>query len=50
MLYTVALLDCKTWYEAGYTINGVYLINPDGGIPFAVSCSTLISISYYMYL
>ena len=43
MVYTVALLDCKPWYEAGYTINGVYLINPDGGIPLEVSSSILFS-------
>ena len=28
--------NCKTWYESGYTINGIYLINPDGGTPFKV--------------
>ena len=38
----VVLLNCKTSYEAGNTISGVYLINPDGRIPFEVSCTTLI--------
>ena len=28
--------NCKSWYEAGYTISGIYLINPDGGTPFEV--------------
>ena len=46
----VALLDCKSWYEAGNTTSGVYLINPDRGIPFEVSCSTSIFIFYYMSL
>ena len=46
----VALIDCKTWYEAGYTTSGVYLINPDGGTPFEVSCSRFIFIFYYMSL
>ena len=40
----VALLDCKTLYEAGNTTSGVYFINPDGGTPFEVSCSTSIFI------
>ena len=47
---TIVLLDCKTWYEAGYTTSGVYLINPDGGTSFEVSSSTLIFIFYYIFL
>ena len=49
-LNVIVLSDCKSWYEAGYTISGIYLINPDGGTPFEVSCSTIIFIFHYMSL
>ena len=50
LLYVIALalLDCKSWYEAGYTTSGVHLINPDGGTPFEVNCSILILIFPYV--
>ena len=28
--------NCKTWYESGYIISGIYPINPDGGTSFEV--------------
>ena len=30
--------DCSDWKEDGHKKSGVYLINPDGGIPFNVYC------------
>eukprot|EP00112_Aurelia_sp_Birch-Aquarium-sp1_P014337 Seg3086.3 transcript_id=Seg3086.3/GoldUCD/mRNA.D3Y31 product=Ficolin-2 protein_id=Seg3086.3/GoldUCD/D3Y31 len=30
--------NCDTWRKSGYTRNGVYTINPDGGLPFSVYC------------
>ena len=30
------LVDCKSWFAAGYNINGVYTINPDEQTPFEV--------------
>ena len=50
LLHLIVLLDCKSWYEAGYNISGVYLINPDGETPFEVSCSIRILIFHYMSL
>ena len=52
LLYVIslALPDCKSWYEAGNTTSGVYLINPDGRTPFEVSCNILILIFHYMFL
>ena len=38
----VVLLNYKTWYKASYATSGVYLINPDGGTSFEVSCSIFI--------
>ena len=29
--------DCKSLFETGYDISGVYTVNPDGGTPFEVS-------------
>ena len=34
--YYIAHTDCADWYASGYTISGVYIINPDGGDPFEV--------------
>ena len=28
--------DCKSWFNEGYNINGVYTINPDEQTPFEV--------------
>ena len=52
LLYVIALVppDCKSWYEAGNTTSGVYLINPNVDSPFEVSCSILILIFHYMSL
>eukprot|EP00112_Aurelia_sp_Birch-Aquarium-sp1_P022418 Seg6310.1 transcript_id=Seg6310.1/GoldUCD/mRNA.D3Y31 product=Ryncolin-2 protein_id=Seg6310.1/GoldUCD/D3Y31 len=38
ILLDVAERNCDTWRKSGYTRNGVYTINPDGGIPFSVYC------------
>ena len=29
--------DCKSLFEDGFDVSGVYTVNPDGGIPFEVS-------------
>ena len=33
-----ALRDCSVWRKNGYTMNGVYLVSPDGGTPFKAYC------------
>ena len=33
-----ALRDCSVWRKNGYTRNGLYYINPDGGTPFKAYC------------
>ena len=35
--FNIVCCDCKSWLNAGKTVNGVYTINPDGQTPFDVS-------------
>ena len=46
----IALRDCKIWYENGYTVNGNYIIYPDGETPVEVSIQVSISHSLVIYL
>ena len=34
--YKIVDKDCKSWFNEGYNINGVYTINPDEQTPFEV--------------